>query len=534
MSFSRLTTFLMQLIGWKRQAMAFLAGAMTSFALAPFHFTLISFISFPILVIFLDQISQIESTKKRYRLAALTCWSFGFGYFVFGLWWLSNAMLVDPIAFAWAIPFSLFGLPAFLAIYWALAGVIACFLWSKTIGRYFALAFAIGLCEYFRGTLLTGFPWNSIGYTAMPTPLLMQAVAIFGLYGVNALAVLIYCLPTIFLTREKKQTAIVLFVFLILCDFGFGFYRLYGLPAADHATQDSKWVRIIQPSIEQTDKMDDDSRLAIFEDHIKLSTSPTNPDNPEISMIVWPETSVPFILDYVFAAKMRIASILKPNQWAIIGTVTANGPQEQQNKQYFNSIEALNGAGNIIATSNKVHLVPFGEYLPYQSFFDLIGLHAIAQTTGGYTPALYRKTVTLPNNFTYLPLICYEAIFPTPFEYSGQQPNAIINVTNDAWFGVTPGPYQHFEQVRIMAVEKGLPVIRAANNGISAVIDPYGRVVRSLKQNEIGVIDAPIPVKIEPIWNKGPQIYQIFTLFIILLLISLHNHQLTRLQSIDN
>lgn len=202
---NKLTAFLLSITGWKRQICVFLCGALTSFALPPFYLTPVSFLTFPVFVILLDAIYAIPNLKKRLLISALTCGNFGFGYFVCSLWWTSNALLIDPITYAWTIPFVVFGLPAYLALYWAFAGLIVGWLWTKRIARFFVLAFALGLAEWLRAILFTGFPWNALGYTAMPTPMLMQSDMIVGLYGMNILAVLVYSLPTVLFTNEKRN-----------------------------------------------------------------------------------------------------------------------------------------------------------------------------------------------------------------------------------------------------------------------------------------------------------------------------------------
>lgn len=530
----KFASYITALRGWKRYGFLFCCGGVTAFALAPFYLFPICFLTFPFLVLFLDSCFKQATLKARIISAAITCWVFGFGYFVFALWWLSNALLVDSTDFAWAIPFAIFGLPAYLAIYWAIAGCLAGLLWKTGASRLFTLAWVIGLGEYLRGTLLTGFPWASIGYTLMPTPLLMQSDAFVGLYAMNALAVLLYAIPVVFFTSERKIPVLLFGVALFCAHVGFGMYRLHNVENIDAYKNSKNWVRLVQPSIKQNEKLDNDVRFAMFQAHINLSEKPADNTAHEADIIVWPETSVPYILDYVPEAKMRIAKMLKPMQWAIVGAVRADGSIEDSNKNYFNTIDVVDGAGNILAQSDKLHLVPFGEYLPYQNLFDLIGLKAIADMTGGYSAAQQRNTVTLPNGFIYLPMICYEVIFPNGMDYKGAPPQAILNVTNDAWFGATPGPYQHLHQARLRAVELGVPLIRAANNGISAVVDPYGRIIASLELNAIGILDAPVPQPIVSIWNtESRNLHALFIYCFILTLSIIRNGSKFR-RSIDN
>ena len=527
------TTYIGKLKGSKPHFVSFVCGGITALATAPLYFFPLAFVTFPVLVLLLDKVAVASSLKQRFKLGFLTCFSFGFGYFVFSLWWLSSAMLVDPISFGWAIPLAIFGLPLYLALYWGLAGGLVILFWKKGLSRLFALAFALGIAEYLRSTLFTGFPWNAIGYTIMPTPLFMQSDAVVGLYGMNALAVLLYSMPATFYDKNHQWLALTIGVILFGAHTGFGAIRLYEAPPINDYDNANTWVRLIQPSIKQDEKLDNQVRYAMFDAHMQLSEKPLTNGAHEPAYIVWPETAVPYILDYVPEAKMRIASILQPDQWAIVGAVRSSGAPNDENNKYFNTIETIDGNGNILSSSDKVHLVPFGEYLPFQSFFDKIGLHALAVMAGGYSSTPIRKTVKMPDGFVFLPMICYEVIFPDGMDYEGEKPQAILNVTNDGWFGVTPGPYQHFDQARLRAVEMGIPLIRAANNGISAVVDPYGRIVRSLDLDKIGLIDVPVPSSIVPIWNMKTKFIQAFSVFFIILMLSLTFGFVKKEHSID-
>ncbi|ALE03402.1 apolipoprotein N-acyltransferase [Bartonella ancashensis] len=516
MFFKKFISLPLSITGWKRQFSIFLCGCLTSLALPPLSFTPICFITFPIFIIFLDSINTLKNNRARLLINALSCGNFGFGYFVCSLWWLGSALLIDQ-TFFWAIPFAVFGLPACLAFFWFLSGFIVGLLWIKGIARFFVLAFALGLAELLRAILFTGFPWNSLAYTAMPTPIFMQSNVIIGLYGMNILAVLAYSLPTVLLTNEKKCTALFCCFSMILAHISFGFYRLNTAPSITHYQTSEHWVRIIQPSIQQNEKWNNATQEDIFKTLLALSSAPTKSRIPKPNFIVWPETSVPYIINDTSTITMRIASILNPQQWAIVGAVRTNNNLSDNSTHYFNTIQVIDVRGNILHVSDKLHLVPFGEYIPYKSLFNKIGLHAFAHNNG-YSATTTRKTVMMPNGISYLPLICYEIIFPHEMTFSGSFPQIIINVTNDAWFGMTPGPHQHFQQARLRAVELGIPLIRAANNGISAVVDPYGRVVAALKQNVVGSLDSPIPPPNVPTWGDEHRTFSTFILFILMLL----------------
>jgi len=321
-------------------------------------------------------------------------------------------------------------------------------------------------------------------------------------------------------TTSKGERLFGLSVAVVLIGLvvAFGSWRLSDLPKIEEIRQaDGTRVRLVQPSIAQSDKMDDDNRFENFNRHLQLTAAaPLNGDKiPDL--IVWPETSVPYILAYVPEAGAAIARALKPGQLALVGTVRAETASTSQMPAYYNSLEVINQDGESIFHADKAHLVPFGEYLPWPALFNLLGLQAAAEMTGGYSIAASHVSLPLNDAITILPLICYEAIFPTEMTYQGPAANVLLNISNDAWYGTTPGPPQHFHQARLRAVEQGMPLIRAANNGISAVVDPYGRIVSMLPLNEIGFIDATIPPAIPPLWRGGPGISQFLALLFFFL-----------------
>ncbi|RCL00255.1 MAG: apolipoprotein N-acyltransferase [Candidatus Tokpelaia sp. JSC188] len=509
------------LSSWKRQIIALFAGAATGLALPPVNFFPICFLTFPILTWLLDGIyvQRITKRRQRYKAAILTGWNFGFGYFVAGLWWLGGAVLIDITVYGWIMPFAVFGLPAYLAFFYAFATFVAFLLWKPGYRRIITLSIAFGLAEWLRSQIFTGFPWNALGYTAMPFPLLIQAVAVIGLDGMNMLAVLVYTTPALFIERKGKKIGFLVAAILMIADFSFGFYRLNMEAPVHILASKTIRVRIIQPSILQSEKIDIATRRVNFERHLQLTAAaPINGVTPP-RLIIWPETSVPYILDYTPAALERITRILKDNQLALVGAVRVEKINSATATfRYFNSLQIIHPKGKIIASADKVHLVPFGEYLPLDSWFRKLGLQAIASFAGGYSAAEKHSIIALENGLLLLPLICYEAIFPIDLTHEKLKPDVLVNITNDAWFGNTPGPWQHFAQVRIRAVEQGISLIRAANNGISAVTDPYGRIIAMLKHNEIGFIDIDLPIKTVPVWSQNFTKIYIFYIFSLLLL----------------
>jgi apolipoprotein N-acyltransferase len=494
----RLANRIMLLTGWRRAGIAFAVGALTVLAQAPFHLFVVCFLTFPVLVWLLDG-AIAEPTRSRIarsRPPFAVGWMFGFGYFVAGLWWIGNALFVEAEEFIWLWPFAILALPALLALFFGLATAIARMLWSDGIGRIAALAFAFGLLEWLRSFVFTGFPWNAIGYAAMPVPILMQPASAIGVFGMNAAAVFAFSLPALFSKgRAYVAVAATLLVALIGADAGYGYWRLTENPAQEEY---GAVVRVIQPAVDQSRKAQGTDPDAVFADLLELTASDGDlGSGPDI--VVWPETSVPFILTERPDAIAAIADTLDEGQVLLAGAIRVSETETRNDRAaYFNSILAIDGDGVIFDAADKKHLVPFGEYLPFGELLGRAGISAVAAADRGYSAAVRRRTLSLPGDVVVMPSICYEAIFPGETSAEGDPANVIVNVTNDAWYGDTPGPYQHVHQSRIRAVESGLPLVRAANNGVSAIFDGTGRQLASLGYGPSGAIEAVLPASLKP------------------------------------
>ncbi|MBP1851306.1 apolipoprotein N-acyltransferase [Rhizobium halophytocola] len=515
----RLAGSIMLLWGVKRASLAIVMGALAALALPPFSFPATLFVSFTVLVWLLDGTtgSADGGILRSYRQAFVTGWLFGFGYFVAGLWWVGSALLVEADEFAWALPLAIVGLPALLAIFYGMATLIARIFWSEGFGRLAALALGFGLAEWLRSFVATGFPWNAIGYGAMPIPVMMQSAHAIGLFGVSALSVFVFATPALLGTRRGRVTGIVLATLLVVVHFGYGAWRLSEAPATA-ATEKTLSVRLVQPAVEQTDKNGDDDREQQFDDLLKLSALPPKAGDKRPDLIVWPETSVPFILTENPDAFTRIADTLQPGQVLLAGAVRAEDRGPGYPPRYYNSVFLINDKGEIIGASDKVHLTPFGEYVPFEDVLRQWGIDNLISLPGGFTAASARTMLTLPGGINLYPLICYEIIFPQEIDEAPASTNAIVNVTNDGWFGDTPGPYQHFLQARVRAAETGLPVIRDANNGISAVIDGKGQIVAGLSLDKKQAVDATISLLSVSKWNDSGRFYNFWLIIACLAL----------------
>lgn len=475
--------------GWRRALTAFLAGALAVLAQAPYDFFAVGFVSFPVLVWLLDgaTVPAPAGILRRLAPAFATGWWFGFGYFLAGLWWIGNALLFEADSFAWALPFAVLGVPLMLAVFYGLATAIARLFWSNNIGRIAALALGFGLAEWLRTVLFTGFPWNAIGYAAMPVPLLMQSVSITGMIGMNALVVFVFALPGLLAASRDRRTGIALAVILCAAHAGFGYVRLNRLEQADVKTLS---VRIVQPSVQMDEKFDPSEQDRVFGAMMEQSVKPPEAGQPKPQLVLWPETSVPFLFTERPEALSALGSMLGPDQMLLAGAVRSEG--SDGDTLYYNSIVAIDHSGQVVDGVDKVHLVPFGEYLPFAEVLGRLGLDQMVAGPTYFAAGTARHPIILTGGIRAVPFICYEIIFPDLVAVDAAKADIIVNVTNDGWFGDTPGPYQHFRQAQVRAVELGLPLVRAANTGISGIIDSRGRVVDALALNERGTLDAAV------------------------------------------
>ncbi|MGI9400093.1 MAG: apolipoprotein N-acyltransferase [Rhizobiaceae bacterium] len=488
--------------GWRRNAYAFLAGCFSALAMPPFDFFVILFVTIPVFVWLMDATASDpgDSITGKAWQAFKTGWWFGFGYFLAGLWWIGSAFLVEADQFAWMLPFAVLLLPAGLAVFYGLGAILARFLWTQDWRRLLILGASIGIAEFLRGTILTGFPWNTIGYAALTTPVLMQKASIFGIYGVTVLCITVFALPALIIGRPPGSRAGAVLPFtagllLIAADAGYGWYRLSKHP---QEMVDDVRIRIVQPAINQAEKWVAEVEERNFNLLLDMSRG-KNQETPSglsgITHLIWPESTFPFILTERADALAALGELLPSDTMLIAGAIRTEPPAPGQTRQrVFNSVYTINDQGEISGAADKVHLVPFGEFLPFQEVAESMGIQQLTHLQGGFEAGRSRIQLDGGTAGTFLPLICYEIIFPSQIREEGQQPQWLLNVTNDAWFGITPGPYQHWRQAVVRGVEEGLPVVRAANNGISSVSDAYGRILVTAPLGKQTVIDSPLPV----------------------------------------
>ena len=504
--------------GWKRALIALAAGAIGALALPPLNVFVAMFVAFTLLVWLIDGAAGSPESGFIGRIlpAFGIGWLFGFGYFVAGLWWLASPLLADP-DFKWAVPLAVVGLPAFLAIFYGLAVALARLLWPDGLGRIAMLAVAFAILEWLRSFVLTGFPWNAIGYTAMPIPIMMQPVRLIGVEGMTLLAVFVFAMPALLGTGKGAKIGIPLAALLLAGDFGYGHWAMQRFAARPGKSEIS--VRLVQPVTGLDEGDTDESRNAIFDKLLNLSKLPPE-GGKKPDLIVWPETSIPFILTEKQEAFTRLADLLHDKQTLIAGTVRAEDAGAGSPRRYYNSAYVFDSEGQIVSAADKVHLVPFGEYMPFADLLRSWGIDTIAALPGGYTAAVSPNLLTLPGGRQLYPLICYEAIFPDEIGPAAARASALINLTNDIWFGRTPGPYQHFHQAQVTAVELGLPMIRSANSGISAIIAADGQIISGANIYTSGVVDSTFTLKSVSSLNSSARSTNFWLLTVLIFLIA--------------
>ena len=481
--------------GWRRRLIAFAAGGLSALAMAPFDAWPILFLTFPTLVWLIDGAG--ESRWGGLAAAAAIGWWFGFGYFLAGLYWIGYAFLVDAPDFGWLLPIAVIGLPAVLAVYTALGVALARMLWTRGALRILALGVALTASEWLRGHLFTGFPWNAFGY-ALTAPLaLAQAASLFGIWGLTFIAIAVFASPATLGDdpSETRRPWLPLTVGLIVLAAlgGFGAWRL-----AHNPTQlvDGVHLRIMQPNLQQDVRFNYSAKQEVMNRYIALSNRASGSQSQgmgDTTQLIWPESSFPFFLTREADALAQITNLLQQGSVLITGAIRLADPDHPAQSGVYNSIYVIDHSGSIAAVYDKVHLVPFGEYLPFERILERFGLEELTEQRGGFLAGDRHRLIAVPGAPIALPLICYEVIFPGEVMPPGKRPGWIVNVTNDGWFGISTGPYQHFQQARVSAIELGLPLARAANTGISAVVDPVGRIVNSLPLGAEGVFDSPLP-----------------------------------------
>ena len=469
--------------GFSALCIALLLGLLAAAALPPYY-------ALPLVVAaFTGLVWLLDAAGRAWR-PFLISWFFAFGFFLAGLYWVAEAFFVEAERFGAVAPFAVAGLSALLAFFHALTLWAARrWLWQGA-ARVVALAGAWILAELVRGWIFTGFPWNLIGSVWAFSDTMLQPAALLGVWGLGFITLLAAGAPAIYRgvpLAGRERVLAPLSLLLLLSATGFGIFRLEGAAPLSEDRVEGVHLRIVQPNIAQVDKWQRDLRLEHVRRQLQMSVAPPSESGRAPTHVIWSETAIPFLLDRSQGLLGDLGRAAPAG-----GLLIAGAPRgESSSDRYWNSLFAIAPGGRVAATYDKSHLVPFGEYVPLKG---LIGWSKLVAGRADFSRGGGPVTLDLEGLPPLSPLICYEIIFPTavvPAE--GPRPQWLLNLTNDNWFGVSSGPYQHLVAARLRAVEEGLPVVRAANGGISAVIDAYGRVRKSLPLSTSGVLDADLP-----------------------------------------
>lgn len=463
---------------------ALLAGGLLPLGLAPFFIL-------PLYYALWAVFFALIVTARRWQDAAVLGFCFGFGQFFTGLIWIGEAFLVEAENFLWALPFAITLLPAGLALFFAAAAAGAAALVTRAqLARLPALlvfVLAFSGAEWARAHALTGLPWNQPAQAWLGVLPLAQSGAWFGPHGTGLLVLL----SAAALALGRRWAGVLAVAIPLLATTG-GAVRLAQAPASEAAGLP---VLLVQPNIDQRQKWRPELRRQHIDKVIKITAAGLQAA-PQTRLVVWPETALPALLDEGTGFADLLRARLPRDKLILTGAVR-RAPRPAGGYAHYNSAQLWRSDGRLLARSDKHHLVPFGEYLPLQNWLEALGLRQLTKLRGGYAAGPAHARLTAPGLPLLAPLICYEAIFPA---LSGGQPRpaALVNITNDGWFGTSIGPHQHLAQARARAIEQGLPLIRVANTGISTLIDGHGRASGTIGLGQTGVRLEPLPTALAP------------------------------------
>ena len=494
-----------------------LLGSLSSLSLPPFNYIFINFLTFSFFYIILIRIFEACKNKKLFFLYG---WLFGLGYFTSNLYWISISLTFEE-SFKFLIPLTVILVPAFLALFYGLVSFLFLILKpKKNLSSFFLFSLIFGTIEYIRGTILTGFPWNLIAYSFSNHIEILGITSIIGTYSFNLFCISLFASTSFLIFRDNKKEIIVSILFLIITVsfYFFGSQRLEKFNNTEAENLNYK-IRVISSNVSIDRFYKDTEPTSVINDLIKISS----PQNDENTIFIWPEGILPNISkDQLKEYKFLFDNEFNENHILLIGINEIK--KEGQIIKYFNSFTIYDHNLEISNSYNKVNLVPFGEFLPFEKILGLIGLKTITNNYQSYSRGEKRNIIQVnKHNFSVrlLPLICYEIIY-TGNIFNNRDFDFIINISEDGWFGQSIGPHQHFVHSIYRAIESGKYVLRSANNGIAAIVNPLGVVEKQVGLNQSGFIDLSKTKKIESTLFSiyGNKIFLIIILMYIFLIFS--------------
>ena len=485
------------LIKFKYTSM-FLTGVLASLSLPPLSF-------FPIVFLISIPLFYLVNSKNL-KDAFLIGFFLAFGWFLVSLYWISNAILVGGEEFFWMIPFVFLGFPAFLSIFWGFAFFFTNFLGKSIVERLILFSIFLPFFEWLRGNFLTGFPWNMVGFSLSSPIEIAQSIALLGPYGQNILITLALSIPIAIYYNKK------IFTLFLLTFCGPVFLASFYTLKSNVVSFTDKNVKLVQPNFSHNEKWDKKKFFINQEKLLKLSKNISRKD----SLIIWPETAIVNFPENIKQELIYIKDTILAEKSVFLVTGIPRKKVVNNKNYYYNSMIVLDQTGSIVGNYDKNKLVPFGEYNPFKKF--LSSLKIIASDSEFSKGELINGKFFSFDDLNLYPMICYEAIFPFQIR-NDKHYDLIINITNDRWFGKTFGPIQHFWLAKQRAIETGIPMVRVSNSGISSVIAPNGREIKSLNFDTSGFLELKIPKKFDDtLYLKfGEKIYYLMKFFLIIL-----------------
>jgi len=482
---------------WAARVLALAAGVGAALAQPPFGI-LPGLLGFALILVLIDR----ADGARPLRAAFLRGWLAGVGYFLVSLFWLTEPFQVNAVQQGWMAPFAVALVTAGMALFWGAAAMAYRVLAPRGVARVLVFAGVFAAIEWLRGHVLTGFPWDLPGEAWKAGSPVSQTASLAGAYGLTWLTLVIASAPAVIREGRKGGAVVACAAGLLAALFIYGAIRLGLAPAT---APNAPLLRIVQADVRQESKYDPEIFSSIVQRYVSLTAAPAA-RTPDI--VVWPEGAIPDAMEDYLAPgawpREAIVKSLKAGQTLILGGYRLADANVDP-PVVFNSLAAFRRQGDQltpIGLYDKFRLVPFGEFLPFDALAGQLGIKTFVHVGDGFTAGPRPKPLRLAGLPTVQPLICYEALYPgftrEGAAASGLRPAWIVNVSNDAWFGATSGPWQHLNMASYRAIEEGLPMVRATPTGVSAVIDAFGRPLASLPEGALGVIDRPLPPALEP------------------------------------
>ncbi|MBO7244942.1 MAG: apolipoprotein N-acyltransferase [Alphaproteobacteria bacterium] len=500
-------SYIKKMPSFKKSVLLFLLGGCSAFSFAPYYLLFFLLIGLTCLMSFLNQ----AQTKKQ---TALFSFSFGAGLGVFSLKWITNAFLIDGGAFSIFIPVALLGFALFMGLFFMLPAICS-FFFKKGIAKWLAFSSFFAFFEWVRSWIFTGFPWNQIGNIWTTFLPFLQTASLIGVLGLSLITLLFF---TSFALLPKKRYVILLS--LIFCLFSFG-----GTLSLIENKNEMVWgvhLRLVQPNIPQSYKWDKNKAQDNYNQLLTLSRE----KNQNITHVIWPESALPFYPDIDEVERLRLMGALRQGSVLLAGGMRIINLRK---RELANSLFVFDHLANIIGYYDKSHLVPFGEYVPFR---EVLKIDKIVPIPADFKKGSGLQTLFIPKAPPVSPLVCYEVIFSGHVVNKEKRPEWLLNITNDAWYGISAGPYQHLSIAQMRAVEEGLPLVRATNNGVSAVINPYGEIIASLPLGKQGVLDTSLPRSNPPtLFSKYGNTLPLLMIFMIFIFALLTNRREKRYQN---